>query len=185
MVTYYRDAEVEVTSDRLLLGGRVYPLAALDQVWHRRGARQWGGLVNRGALGIIMLGPLVAATFGLMIALLLHTSIAVTAAIVAGSVLIGLAAVPVADLLLDRVDRSYDRGSHELELWAMIGGAQVRLLHLADARRFNQIYRALQRAVEHGAAAPPATPTAPAGPASAVARRRAPGAASAAGPPPS
>ncbi|WP_033340244.1 DUF6232 family protein [Catenuloplanes japonicus] len=151
MVTYYRDAAVEVTSDRLALGGRVYPLAALDQVWHRRGARQWGGVVSRGAFGIVMIGPLVTATFGLLIAMLLHTSIAVTAAIVAGSVLIGLAGVPVADLLLDRVDRTYDRGSHELELWALIEGQQVLLLHSADARRFNQIYRALQRAVEGSA----------------------------------
>lgn len=148
MVTYFRDATVEVTSDRIALGGRVYPLAVLAQVWHRRGARQWGGVVNRGALGVMMLGPLVTATFGILVAMLLHTSISVTAAIVAGSVLIGLAVVPVADLLLDRVDRSYDRGSHELELWALIGGEQVLLLHSADARRFNQIYRALQRAVE-------------------------------------
>lgn len=148
MVTYYRDAAVEVTSERVALGGRVYPLSALAQVWHRRGARQWSGVVNRGALGVLMIGPVVAAMFGLMVALLLRTSISVTAAIVAGSVLVGLAAVPVADFLLDRVDRSYDRGSHELELWALIGGAPVLLLHSADARRFNQIYRALQRAVE-------------------------------------
>ncbi|MDP9797317.1 hypothetical protein J2S43_005829 [Catenuloplanes nepalensis] len=148
MVTYYRDAAVEITSDRIVLDGRAYPLDALDRVWHRRGARRWSGVVNRGALGILMLGPLVAATFGIMIALLLRTSLMTTAAIVAASVVIGLAAVPVADLLLDQVDRSYDRGTRELELWALIGGVPVRLLHSTDARRFNQIYRALQRAVE-------------------------------------
>ncbi|MDR7281144.1 DUF6232 family protein [Catenuloplanes atrovinosus] len=148
MVTYYRDATVEITSDRLRVGPAGYPISALHRVWHRRGSRRWSGVVNRGALGLLMLGPLVAATFGILVALLLETSIAVTAAIVAGSVVVGLAAVPVADLLLDQVDRSYDRGTRELELWALIGGAPVRLLHSTDARRFNQIYRALQRAVE-------------------------------------
>ncbi|GAB7050459.1 DUF6232 family protein [Catenuloplanes indicus] len=148
MVTYYRDPAVEVTSDRIALGDRAYPIAALHRVWHRRGARRWSGVVNRGALGVLMLGPLVAAAFGILLALLLETSLMTTAAIVAASVVVGLAVVPVADLLLDRVDRSYDRGTRDLELWALIGGAPVLLLHSTDARRFNQIYRALQRAVE-------------------------------------
>ena len=47
-----------------------------------------------------------------------HASAATTIALVGGGILIGLAAAPLADVLLELVDRSYDRGSRDLEIWA-------------------------------------------------------------------
>ena len=64
--------------------------------------------------------------------------------------LIGLAAAPLADVLLEFVDRSYDRGSRDLEIWGRVRGADVLLLRTDNAQRFGQIYRALQRALEGG-----------------------------------
>jgi len=51
-------------------------------------------------------------------------------------------------VLLERVDRSYDRGSRQLEIWGRTPGGDVLLLRTADAARFGRIYRALQRALE-------------------------------------
>ena len=47
------------------------------------------------------------------------------------------------------MDRSYARGSRQLEIWARWRGREVRLLSTRDALRFGQIYRALQRAMEN------------------------------------
>lgn len=148
MTLYYRDREVLVTSDSLQVAGRDYPLRALVRVWHRRGERSWRALAGRGALGAAMLVPLVFAALGILVALRIDASRSVTIALVGGACLVGLAAAPLADLLLERVDRSYDRGSHRLEIWADVAGTPVMLLQTRDAQRFGQIYRALQRALE-------------------------------------
>ncbi|GAB3955283.1 hypothetical protein GCM10027614_64080 [Micromonospora vulcania] len=79
-----------------------------------------------------------------------------TIAIVGASVLVGLAVGPVADFLFEHLDRSYAKGSRQLEIWARWRGQPVRLLRTGDALRFGQIYRALQRAVEHSNPARPA-----------------------------
>jgi len=50
--------------------------------------------------------------------------------------------------LLDRVDRSYDRGSRPREIWGRTRHGDVLLLRTTDAARFGRIYRALQRALE-------------------------------------
>lgn len=152
MITYYDDRWVQVTSEAIRVGDRAYPLGELIRVWHQRGARSWGALAGRGALGAALFGPLVAAALGLVIAFQLHASSTVTVALVGIACLLGLAARPLADLLLDRMDRSYDRGSHELQLWASLRGTPVLLLHTRDALKFGQIYRALQRAMERDAA---------------------------------
>ena len=64
------------------------------------------------------------------------------------SAVIGLAAAPLADVLLEFVDRSYDRGSRRREIWARVRGSDVLLLDTDNAQRFGQIYRALQRALD-------------------------------------
>lgn len=148
MVTYYSDKSVQITSDAIRVGGRAYPLRELARVWHRRGERSWRAVAGRGALGAAMIGPLVAAAIGIVVALQLDVSTTVTIAIVGGSCLVGLAAGPAADFLLERMDRSYARGAHSLEIWATWRGQPVLLLETGDALRFGQIYRALQRAVE-------------------------------------
>ncbi|HEX8628262.1 MAG TPA: DUF6232 family protein [Catenuloplanes sp.] len=148
MITYYRDRHVEVTSQRLRVDGQAYPLRDLARVWHRRGRRSWSALAGRGALGAAMLVPLVAAAIGIVVALRIHASTSTTIAVIGAAVLVGLAAGPVADLVLDRVDRSYSRGSRSLEIWADVRGNPLLLLRTRDALRFGQIYRALQRALE-------------------------------------
>jgi hypothetical protein len=148
MTTYYRDADVLVTSSGVRMGGRDYRLDEFARVWHKRGRRTWGSAAGRGALGLAMLTPVVVGALGIAVALVLHTDVATTIGLVGGGILVGFAAVPLADVLLERVDRSYDRGSRRLEIWARVGGSEVVLLRTGNAQRFGQIYRALQRALE-------------------------------------
>ncbi|MCM0675401.1 DUF6232 family protein [Micromonospora phytophila] len=155
MITYYDDRSVQVTSTAVRVDGRTFPLAEITMIWHRRGDRSWRALAGRGAIGAALAGPLVAAALGIALALWLDRSLTVTIAIVGASVLIGLAVAPVADFLFEHLDRSYARGSRQLEIWARWRGQPVRLLHTGDALRFGQIYRAVQRAVEAGQPVPP------------------------------
>jgi Family of unknown function (DUF6232) len=148
MTTYYRDRSVEVTSERVTVDGHTYRLVDLGRVWHRRGGRSWRALAGRGALGAAMLVPLVTAAIGLVVAVRIDASPGTTVTLIAAAILVGLAAVPVADLLLDRVDRSYDEGSRCLEMWAEVRGTAVLLLRTRNRRQFGQIYRAVQRALE-------------------------------------
>jgi hypothetical protein len=149
MITYYRDAEVLVTSTGVRMGGRDYRLGDFVQVWHKRGRRSWGAVAGRGALGIAMITPVVIGALGILVALVVDASATTTIALAGGGMLIGLAAAPVADVLLELVDRSYDRGSRRLEIWAQLRGGRVLLLATDNAQRFGQIYRALQRALDH------------------------------------
>jgi hypothetical protein len=150
MTTFYRDRDVQVTSTAFRTDGRDYRLDDLAQVWHKRGARTWGAAAGRGALGLAILTPVVLGVLGIAIALVIHAPTATTIALIGGGVLVGLAAAPLADVLLERVDRSYDRGSRNLEIWGRVHGRDVLLLRTNNAQRFGQIYRALQRALESG-----------------------------------
>lgn len=152
MITYYRDADVLVTSTGVRMGGRDYRLGDFVQVWHKRGRRSWSAVAGRGALGIAMITPVLVGALGILVALLVDASTAMTIALAGGGVLIGLAAAPMADVLLELVDRSYDRGSRRLEIWAQVrGGRRMLLLSTDNAHRFGQIYRALQRALDRDA----------------------------------
>ncbi|WP_346536124.1 DUF6232 family protein [Micromonospora sp. DPT] len=148
MITYYDDRSVQVTSTAIRVDGRTFPLAEIGMVWHQRGSRSWRVLAGRGALGVALAGPLVAAVLGVALAVWLHRSLTVTVAIVGASVLVGLAVGPLADFLFEHLDRSYARGSREWEMWARWRGRPVLLLRTGDALRFGQVYRAVQRAVE-------------------------------------
>ena len=148
MTTYYRDQDVRITSGGIRMNGRDYALAELRQVWHARGRRSWGAIAGRGAIGLAMLLPIVVGALGVAVAFLLDASRAVTIWLVGGGILIGLAAAPLADMLLEHVDRSYDRGSRRLEIWGRTRSGDVLLLSTGDAARFGRIYRALQRALE-------------------------------------
>jgi hypothetical protein len=148
MITYYRDPSVQVTSDAIQVEGHAYPLGELARVWHKRGSRSWRTVAGRGALGLTMLVPVVLALVGVVVALSLHASATTTVALVGVAVLVGLGAGPLADFLLEHMDRSYARGAHAYEIWADWRGTPVMLLHTRDALRFGQVYRALQRAIE-------------------------------------
>ncbi|HEU4349824.1 MAG TPA: DUF6232 family protein [Actinoplanes sp.] len=148
MITYYRDADVLVTSTGVRMGGRDYRLNELAQVWHRRGKRSWSTIAGRGALGLAILLPIVVGILGILVALLIDAGTSVTIALAGGGLLIGLCAMPLADVLLEFVDRSYDRGSRSLEIWGRVRGSEVLLLRTGNAQRFGRIYRALQRALD-------------------------------------
>ena len=148
MTTYYRDRDVQITSAGVRIGDHDYRLDDLAQVWHRRGNRKWGAAAGRGALALAILTPVAVGALGIAIALAVHASAGTTIALLGGGVLVGLVAVPLADVLLERVDRSYDRGSRDLEIWGRVHGRDVLLLRMANAQRFGQIYRALQRALD-------------------------------------
>jgi hypothetical protein len=159
--TFYRDQEVRVTSDAIQVDGRAYPLAELVRVWHRRGERSWRAVAGRGAIGVAMLVPLVLAAIGIAVAVTLDASTTTTVAVVAGAVLVGLLAGPLADVLLEHMDRSYAQGSREIEIWALWRGSPVLLLRTGDRLRFGKIYRALQRALELSSSWPHSAPPAP------------------------
>ena len=148
MTTYYRDGDVLITSSGIRMNGRDYALAELRQVWHRSGRRSWTTVAGRGALSLAMLAPLAIGALVVVLALVMHAPVAVTAGLIGGGILIGLAAAPLADLLLEHVDRSYDRGSRQREIWVRTRHGDTLLLSTADAARFGRIYRALQRALE-------------------------------------
>ncbi|GIE79785.1 hypothetical protein Aph02nite_57350 [Actinoplanes philippinensis] len=148
MTTYYRDPEVLITSSGVWMNGREFRLPELIQVWYTKGARSWGVIAWRGALGLAVLLPLLVGALAVLVALLLDMSLGTTVAMVVGGILVGLAVVPVADLMLERVDRSYDRGSRTLEIWGRVRGGDVLLMRTNNAQRFGRIYRALQRALE-------------------------------------
>ena len=148
MIVYYRDAEIAVTSAGVRTGGREYRLGELARVWHQRGRRRWSGAAGRGVLGLTMVTPILLGALGIAVAFAVHAAAATTIALIGGGVLIGLAGMPLADVLLDRVDRSYDRGSRRLEIWGRTRDGAVLLLRTDDAQRFGRVYRALQRALE-------------------------------------
>jgi hypothetical protein len=148
MTTYYRDPEVLITSSGVWMNGREFRLPELIQVWYTKGARSWGVIAWRGALGLTILLPLLVGALAVLLAVLMDLSIGTTAAMVVGGILLGLAVVPVADLMLERVDRSYDRGTRTLEIWGRVRGGDVLLMRTNNAQRFGQVYRALQRALE-------------------------------------
>jgi hypothetical protein len=61
---------------------------------------------------------------------------------------LALATLPLLDLILGGMERTYDRGTRVHEIWARWRGTEVLLVRTADKTRFGRIYRALQRAVE-------------------------------------
>jgi len=150
MITYYRDADVLVTSTGVRMGGRDYRLDEFVRVWHKRGRRSWSAVAGRGALALAIGVPILIGALGVLVAVLIDARLSTTLALAGGGVLIGLAAAPLADVLLEAVDRSYDRGSRSLEIWGRVRGTDILLLRTGNAQRFGRIYRALQRAIEGG-----------------------------------
>ncbi|GGJ83692.1 hypothetical protein GCM10010123_11760 [Pilimelia anulata] len=145
---HYRDAAVAVTAAGIEIDGRHLPLAELTEVWYRRGARSWRRTARRGALALAILVPLALGATAVVIGLSLDLAPLPLAAVVGAALVAGLATGPLADLLLEWVDRSYSRGAREWEIWARWRGEEVLLLRTRDQRRFGQVYRAIERAAE-------------------------------------
>ncbi|MDH6465262.1 hypothetical protein M2302_005463 [Micromonospora sp. A200] len=155
MTLYYRDDTVQVTSEAIRAGGHAIRIADVTYVWHARGATTLavrGRVLGRGVLVLLLsLPPLVA--------LICVVSLAWSAqdrgnwklalVILAGCAVGALALTPFLELPLSWLDRSYERGNRVHELWVQHHGQEVMLVRTPDALRFGQIYRAVQRAVEH------------------------------------
>ena len=156
MIVYYRDDRVQVTSESVRAGDHAVPIAEVTYVWHARGpitARQGSHLVGRGILIFLLsIPPLVAVVCVVALAYSAQArgdwKLAVTIVVVC--VVLALALTPFLEFPLRWLDRSYDRGGAGLhELWVQRRGEEIMLLRTSDGLRFGQIYRAVQRAVEH------------------------------------
>lgn len=147
MVIYYRDETVQITSSTVQIDGRSYPLRELARVWHRANGRNPRTLLTRVAFGIAPLAPVVAAAGLVALGLQLDTAAGrLVLLLLAGAVLLTI--VPLLDLVLGHVERTYDRGTTVHEIWARWRGREVLLLRTGDRMRFGRIYRALERALE-------------------------------------
>src|SRR5690606_27414501 len=90
MTFYYRDESVEVTRAGVRVHGHLYRFDELSRIWYRRGERSWAAVAGRGAWGLTLISPLVAAGLALVLALNLDVSPGTRAVIVLGAVLLGL-----------------------------------------------------------------------------------------------
>lgn len=145
---YYRDRSVKVTSTEIQVEGERYRFEELSRIWHRRDQRSWRAVAGRGFWSLTSISPLVAAGIGVMIAIQLDVSAGTRAVVVVAAILVGLAAGPLLDPILGKLDDSFDRGVHLHEIWVERDGQEVRVLQTRDASRFGRIYRAVQRAAE-------------------------------------
>jgi hypothetical protein len=145
---YYRDRSVQVTSTGIQVDGHLYRFDELSRIWHRRDQRSWRAVAGRGFWSLTSISPLIAAVIGVVIATQLDVSAGVRAVVVVAAILVGLAAGPLMDPILGKLDSSFDRGVHLHEIWAERNGEEVLVLQIRDASRFGRIYRAVQRAAE-------------------------------------
>jgi hypothetical protein len=151
MITYYRDDSVEITSLAVLVDGRTYPLRELGRVWHRAGGRDAAGrrtLLTRAAFAVAPLAPIVAALAVAAIALRADVSTGNRIVLFTVAGILALATVPLLDVVLGRVESTYDRGTRVHEIWARWRDREVLLVRTGDKTRFGRIYRALERALE-------------------------------------
>jgi hypothetical protein len=155
LIVYYRDPQVQVTSEALHIGDVRIPLARLEYVWHREGETQTRVRLRFAHRGVISFGLIIGALLALLGVLYLLAS-AVGQATSAGRVLLPLAGVvvligfagPLLEMGLHRIDHNIDQGSQVQEICAVIDGTERRLIRIADAHRFGKIYRALERTLE-------------------------------------
>jgi Family of unknown function (DUF6232) len=151
MITYYRDDSVEITSRAIQVDNRLYRLGELATVHHRDGGRGPGaGRILGSRIALALVPPLlVVAALALALVTILMDAGPVTKLLlfmVAG--MLALAVVPLLDLTLGGIERTYDRGTRVHEIWAYWRGTEVMLVRTADRTRFGRIYRALRRAIE-------------------------------------
>ncbi|WP_051366018.1 DUF6232 family protein [Hamadaea tsunoensis] len=162
MITYYKDPQVQVTSETLRVGDVRIPLDRLQYVWHTSAEappKVRLRLVGRGAVGFgFVIGGLLA-----LIGIVYLLALVIGDAATAGRVLLPLAGVvalvglagPLVEMGMHRIDRNVDQGSQVREIWSVVDGQERCLIRIADAQRFGRIYRALERAIEAAGAPAP------------------------------
>ncbi len=155
MTLYYRDDSVQVTSELIWSSGAGVRIEDVTYVWHARGratARVRSRLVARGVLVLLLSIPPLVALFcvvSLLYAAQDRHQWGLVIAILAIGTAATLAMTPFLEFPLGWLDRSYSRGGGVNELWVQTRGKEIMMLRTSDAQRFGQIYRAVQRAVEH------------------------------------
>jgi hypothetical protein len=153
MTTYYRDNAVYIGSAELLVRDRAYRLDDLSLVWHRRGPRGTHGLtmiLARILLVAAVIGGIAAAGMAMRgVDLSGYDNTMVLAGAVLAVVALGTIGLFVVEWVITLIERTYERGGSELQIWARYFDADILLFATRDKLRFGKIYRALQRAIEH------------------------------------
>jgi hypothetical protein len=157
MTTFYRDNAVYVGSAEFQVEDQAYRLEDLELVWHRRGPRGAPGvalIAGRFLLIFAVLGGIVAAGIAMRgMDFSGYDSTTVLIGAVVGVVLAGTVGLFVVEGLITLIERSYEKGGAEHQIWARHLNADILLFATRDKLRFGKIYRALQRAIEHNDAA--------------------------------
>ena len=153
MTTFYRDSGVYVGSAEFQVEDQAYRLDDLELVWHRRGPRGAPGvaiILVRILVILTLFGGLAAAGVALLgLDITGYDLSTVIAGAVLGAVLAGSVGLLLVEGAISVVERSYDKGSAEHQIWARHLNADILLFATRDKLRFGKIYRALQRAIEH------------------------------------
>lgn len=156
MATYYRDNQIFIDSSTLRIGDRVYRLDDFAYVWHQRGHADLRAVSRRTARWVLtILGLALAILWAVKTQIFLRIGanvpdvairIAFVLAASGAAIAIGW---PFAELVLAGLDHVHHRGVIVQEIWADWRGEEVLLLRSSDQTQFGQVYRALQRAIEH------------------------------------
>ena len=157
MTTFYRDNAVYIGSAEFQVDDQAYRLSDLELVWHRRGPRGAPGvalIAGRFLLIAAVLGGIAAAGVAMRgVDFSRYDSGTVLAGAVAGVVLVGAVGLFVVEGVITLIERSYEKGAVEHQIWARHSNVDVLIFATRDKLRFGKIYRALQRAIEHSEAA--------------------------------
>jgi hypothetical protein len=153
MTTFYRDNAVYVGSAEFQVEDQAYRLEDLELVWHRRGPRGAPGvalIAGRFLLIFAVLGGIAAAGLAMRgFDFSGYDSSTVLIGAVVGVVLVGTVGLFVVEGVITLIERSYEKGGAEHQIWARHLDTDILLFSTRDKLRFGKIYRALQRAIEH------------------------------------
>jgi hypothetical protein len=153
MTTFYSDHGVHVGSTELQVDDRAYRLDDLELVWHRRGPRGAQGMaiiLARVFLVLAVVGAIAAAGVAMRsVDFAGYDRTTVLAGAVLGVVVAGTVGLFVVEGVITLIERSYERGAAEHQIWARHLNTDVLLFATHDKLKFGKVYRALQRAIEH------------------------------------
>ena len=125
-------------------------------MWHRRGPRGAPGvalIVGRLALVVAVLLIIGGAGVAMReLDLSGYDSTTILVGAVVGVVLAGTVGLFVVEGVITLIERSYEKGGAEHQIWARHLDTEILLFATRDKLRFGKVYRALQRAIEHSEA---------------------------------
>jgi hypothetical protein len=153
MTTFYRDSAVYVGSAEFQVEDQAYRLEDLELVWHKRGPRGAPGIaIVAGRILLVLAVFAIIAGAGVAmrdVDISGYDSTTVLAGAVLGVVLAGTVGLFLVEGVITLIERSYEKGGAEHQIWARHLNADILLFATRDKLRFGKIYRALQRAIEH------------------------------------